>query len=302
MRNGSKSVLTSLALLLTLILSFQTESWAWGREAHIDINKVAAEHIPPSMPEFLRKATDRIAHLGPEPDRWREEGGYSLQNAESPNHFIDLERIEGLGRLPRGRYQFYRLLSAKRAATKNHPDDLLPERVGTLPYAAIERYDQLLVAFREYRRLQSTGRPTDIVAPEIVFFAGTLGHYVGDGSQPLHTTVQYNGWTGPNPRDYRTQAGIHSEFETGYVSRNMMPQDFEPLVHAPVRLDHPFENFMTYLRHSHSLVERVYQLGKERAFGGPGTNEAQEFVEKRLAAGSQMLLDLWYTAWVDSAN
>jgi len=29
---------------------------------------------------------------------------------------------------------------------------------------------------------------------KIVFYAGWLGHYVGDGSQPLHTTIHYNGW------------------------------------------------------------------------------------------------------------
>ncbi len=38
----------------------------------------------------------------------------------------------------------------------------------------------------------------------IIFYAGWLGHYVGDGSQPLHVTVNYNGWTGPNPHGYTT--------------------------------------------------------------------------------------------------
>ena len=28
----------------------------------------------------------------------------------------------------------------------------------------------------------------------ILFYAGWLGHYAGDGSQPLHTTINYNGW------------------------------------------------------------------------------------------------------------
>ena len=39
----------------------------------------------------------------------------------------------------------------------------------------------------------------------ILFYAGWLGHYVGDGSQPLHTTIQYNGWVGPNPHGYTTE-------------------------------------------------------------------------------------------------
>ena len=40
---------------------------------------------------------------------------------------------------------------------------------------------------------------------------------VADGSQPLHVTVQYNGWTGPNPNGYTTEHKIHSQFETAYV-------------------------------------------------------------------------------------
>jgi len=32
------------------------------------------------------------------------------------------------------------------------------------------------------------------------------------------------------------------------------------------------------------------------------SSEAFEFTVRRLAAGSQMLLNLWYTAWLDSAS
>ena len=32
-----------------------------------------------------------------------------------------------------------------------------------------------------------------------------------------------------------------------------------------------------------------------------GTPESREFLRRRLAASSQMLLNLWYTAWEESA-
>ena len=62
------------------------------------------------------------------------------------------------------------------------------------------------------------------------------------------------------------------------------------------------EDYMQYLRQSHALVEQLYQLEKAGGFQGAGSKEALEFTEQRLAAGSQMLLDLWYTAWVESAD
>jgi hypothetical protein len=45
----------------------------------------------------------------------------------------------------------------------------------------------------------------------------------------------------------------------------------------------------------------VYALEKAGGFSGKGTPEAFAFTTRRLAAGSQMLLNLWYTAWLDSA-
>ena len=39
---------------------------------------------------------------------------------------------------------------------------------------------------------------------------GVMGHYVGDGSQPLHTTVHFNGWVGDNPKGYTTKQTFHA--------------------------------------------------------------------------------------------
>src|SRR5262249_42268545 len=107
---------------------------------------------------------------------------------------------------------------------------------GLQPYNVMEIYGRLKNAFTEYRQLRGRGQPTDFVEHKIVFYAGWLGHYVADGSQPLHTTIHYNGWIGPNPNEYVTGAGIHFEFETAYVSRNIAMTDFAGLVHAPERI------------------------------------------------------------------
>jgi len=298
----SRRGLVSLGLT-ALVLLQSVGSGAWGNDGHTFINRVAAEKIPADMPSFLRRAATEIAYLGPEPDRWRSPSEFALKNAQEPDHFIDLERVSWLDPLPQGRYEFYRKLYEKRAATPStdHPDDYLPEHVGLQPYITMEVYGRLKAAFREYRQRKATHQPTAAVQQAIIFYAAWLGHYVADGSQPLHTTIQYNGWVGPNPNGYTTEHKIHAQFETAYVAANITAKDFARLVNSPQRLDDPFARYIAYLRQSNEFVQKVYELEKGGGFTGKGSPEAFEFTTHRLAAGSQMLLDLWYTAWLESA-
>ena len=288
-------------VLIGLVLLQSDFALAWGNEGHTYINRVAAQKIPASMPLFLRQAVVEIGYLGPEPDRWRSPSDFALKNAQEPDHFIDFERVSWLDPLPPGRYEFYRKLYEKRTATTDHPDDYLPERVGLQPYITAEVYGRLKAAFREYRQLRAAHEPTAAVQEAIIFYAGWLGHYVADGSQPLHTTIQYNGWVGPNPNGYTTEHHIHGQFESVYVAANFKERDFAAFVKAPERLNDPFADYIVYLRKSNALVEKVYALEKAGGFNGKGSPEAFDFTAQRLAAGSQMLLDLWYTAWLESA-
>lgn len=290
------------ALVLLSLFALQTPlAFGWGNEGHIYVNRVAAQRIPSDMPHFLRRAVTEIGYLGPEPDRWRSPSEFALKNAQEPDHFIDLERVDWLNPLPPGRYEFYRKLNEKRAATPDHPDDYLPERVGLQPYITMEVFGRLKSAFRDYRHLRATHQNTAPVEHAIVFYASWLGHYVADGSQPLHTTIKYNGWVGPNPKQYTTEHGIHALFETTYVTQNITAKDFAGLVHAPVHISDTFQQYVAYLRDSNGHVETVYAIEKAGGFIGKGSPEAVTFTTQRLAAGSQELLDLWYTAWIDSA-
>ena len=268
---------------------------AWGNEGHRLINRLAAETLPSEVPAFLRSpdAIREIEYLGPEPDRWRSAAEPELSAAQAPEHFIDLELADALGPLPHQRLEF----EARVFASGQQP-----EKVGLQPWEATEVWERLKSALREYRALKAAGQDTRAVEEVAIFYAGWLGHYVGDGSQPLHTTIEYNGWVGPNPNDYTTEHDIHGQFEATYVAANILPKDFAGLVKAPEHLDDPFAQYVSYLRDSNKLVDDVYALHKAGGFTGRGAAAAFDFTTRRLAAGSQMLLNLWYTAWVDSAN
>jgi hypothetical protein len=297
--NIRRAALVSFAVLCLSLLAF-----GWGDEGHMAVNRAAAQRIPASMPEFFRASTDRLVYLGPEPDRWRHKEEISVKNAQEPDHFIDLERTEGIGELPEGRYNFIQKMYAKRAAAiaagDSHADDFLPEKVGLQPYITLEIYDRLKIAFRDYRALKAEGKSTDAVEQNVVFYAGWLGHYVADGANPMHTTVNYNGWTGPNPNGYTTSRDTHWNFESSFVKANLQNLDFPKSVREPQALASPFRDYIKYLWASNAQVEPAYKLEKAGAFAVNGTPEGVAFLNSRLAAGAQMLVDLWYTAWIES--
>jgi len=289
------------ASLLPVLLVQQ--SLAWGPDGHKMINRLAGAALPADVPAFLRSpaALDALAYYGPEPDRWRSPAEPELNAAQAPEHFIFLELADLAGPLPRRRYDYIRALAA---AQDKHPElDLTPEHVGLQPYVTTEVYERLQSAFRDYRGLLAAKADTKPVEAEITFLAGWLGHYVGDGSQPLHTSIQYDGWVGPNPNGYSTEKHIHWFFENDYVHANVKISDVAPLVAAskPAALGDVFDDYMAYLRHSNSLVEKVYQLEKAGAFNGAGTPEGKAFVDERLAAGTIELRNMIYTAWIKSA-
>ena len=273
---------------------------AWGNEGHRMINRLGAATLPADVPAFLHteQALNEIEYLGPEPDRWRSPSEPELVAAQAPEHFIDMELADALGPLPHRRLDFEATVFA--AGQR-------PEKIGLQPWETEEVWERLKSAMREYRKLSATNPATnpDIRAVEqaIIFYAGWLGHYVGDGSQPLHTTIQYNGWVGPNPNGYTTEHQIHWQFEGPFVASNFHASEVQARMTPPQAIaGDMFESYVAYLRHTAAYVEKVYQLEKAGGFVGAGTPESRDFTAARLAAGASMLRDMIYTAWLESAK
>lgn len=286
--------------LLFFILLSATLAFGWGDDGHKIVNRAAVNAVPADMPAFFKAGIERIVYDGPEPDRWREKTELSLKEAQEPDHFIDLERVQDLGELPEGRFEYIQLLYGKRAHVTTNPDDFLPEKVGFQPYAALEVYGRLKVAFREYRKLKAAGLPTEAAEQNVILYAGWMGHYVGDAANPLHTTIYYNGWVGANPNGYTT-AKIHWPFESDMVMKNLAYMgDIGSLVSAPKPLENPFRDYVAYIEASNKLVGPLYQLEKKGDFNNGGNDEGKAFVRSRLAAGAQMLANMYYTAWKES--
>ena len=281
---------------LVVVLAQPPAARAWGNGGHRLINKLAASTLPADVPAFLRspEAVAEIEYLGPEPDRWRSPAEPELSAAQAPEHFIDLEPADALGPLPHRRLDFEAMVFASGQR---------PEKIGLQPWETTEVWERLKAALREYRKLAAGHGDTRPVEQAILFYAGWLGHYVGDGSQPLHTTIQYNGWVGPNPNGYTTGHQIHWQFEGPFVDANLREPEVRAKMTPPKAIQGDiFDAYVAYLRQSKTYVERVYQLDKAGGFVGKGTAESREFTAGRLAAGASMLRDMIYTAWLESAK
>lgn len=270
----------------------------WGEAGHLMIGDVAATSVPAEMPQFFRNARAQLAYLNPEPDRWRDSKERALDpalnDAQSIEHFIDLEVVPGGALSATNRYAFLDSVHAH-GGKGSGP--------GMLPYRILELTQNLRIDFRLWRAATDSAIKRDI-EQRIINDAGILGHYVADGSNPHHVTVNHDGWASPdNPKGFSTAKGFHSRFEGQYVQTHITATDFQPLVPKAARTINPArDGIWDYLRNSLSRLDRLYELDKIEPFG-PNTvgAEHKQFTMERLAAGATMLRDLWWTAWVTSA-
>ena len=317
----SRNRLTRIALAASLLpILVAPQAWAWGKDGHMMISALAAQNLPTDVPAFLRDArgVNIMQYMGPEPDRWRSRAEPDLAYEQAPDHFLDEEWADLAGApcgkgtpgcspsgtlLPRGRYEYIRALAAAQA---RHPElPMSPDKVGMQPWQVEEVWERLKSDMRDYRQIIAAHGDVAPVQLVILFEAGWLSHYVADGSQPLHVTINYNGWVEKeNPNGYTTEHTIHAQFESAYVSANLQPSDVAPLVAAsrPAVIDDEWSQYLDYLHHSNSLVEQTYKLEKAGSFTGAGTPAGKLFTAERLAAGAIELRNLIYSAWVHSAD
>lgn len=296
--------------LVFLVLSARV--WGWGPRGHEMANRSAVESIPADGPVFLKHSIDWISATGPLPDTWRGVGTPYSKLFEDPNHGWFREQFSFMQTIPRSRYEFvievyneYQKLKStdpKRAALMN------VRWTGTLPYAEMENYDRMEVAMRMYRQSIAISTPeaqqqAKFLARDIAFYMGWMGHYAADGEQPLHDTIQHDGWQGPNPHHYTTNPQIHGRFEGQFVNLiHLTDADLLPLMGKPTVLADPFATIIKYLGESSTHVEAIYQMDQRGAFSNPNDTEARELAISQLAKAATLLRDLTYTAWVESGK
>lgn len=300
---------------------------AWDYEGHRMVNQVALAALPADFPAWVKtpENAERIAFLAGEPDRWRNSKDLVLQHYNGLDHYLDLEQLADAGidvhTLTPFRYDFVAQYAAGRAA---HPENFPSQDVGKdhtsslpglLPWAVAEYYAKLQSAFSYLKTFEAHGRPEEVANAKanILYLMGVMGHYVGDGAQPLHATKHHHGWVGENPHGYSTAYGIHSLIDGGFIAyAKIRPAELMPLVKEakplstaprPDERDPVFVQTVEYLQGSLQLVEPLYQMEKAGDFAvhGPVNAEGRKFIDAQLVRGGEMLGAIWLTAWRQAA-
>ncbi|HWB82753.1 MAG TPA: hypothetical protein VG675_01350 [Bryobacteraceae bacterium] len=285
---------------------------AWGVRGHQSANRAAIRALPADGPIFLKEYEDWIAKTGPVPDSWRGASEPYSKIFEDPNHGWFEEQFSFLKEIPRSRYEFVlRLYDEYLRIKDKDPDRAALTNVrwtGTLPYAAMENFDRMKSAMRQYRAASARNTAdaqTDAryLAQDIAFYAGWLGHYTADGAQPLHDTIHHDGWQGDNPHGYTRDPRIHGRFESQFVDLiGLTDADLLPKIPKPTVLEDPFAAILHHLDDAATHVEAIYIMDKRGAFSNPNDAEAKGLVTTQLVKAATLLRDLIYTAWVKSAE
>jgi hypothetical protein len=301
---------------------------AWDAEGHRIVNQLALAALPADFPAFARTpaAADRIAFLANVPDRWRNVDPALRQTGGSwTDHYCDLEYLTDAGLDPRTvpslRLDFALVFAAGRIANSGKFAAIDPakntdhtrEWPGFLPWAITEYYHKLRSAFAYLKAYQEVGGTAEEIAnsqADAIYIMGVMGHYIGDGAQPLHTTMHFNGWAGANPNGYSTWPGLHSWIDGGFALKaRIRLADLRPRVRTaealalPARTDGRdpfFVAAMDYLLAQQTQVEPIYRLEKDGKLGHgdqPITDEARALIEGQFLKGSAMLAQVWLTAW-----
>jgi len=300
---------------------------AWDYEGHRAVNQLALASLPTNFPAFVKtpEASERIAFLAGEPDRWRNTPDLPLRHCNEPDHYIDLEELSRYGlkpeMLPVFRYDFVAQLALARKA---HPESFpaaegtgdpahTHELVGLLPWAIVENYGKLKSGFSCLKAFEENGGTAEEIANaqrNIIYIMGVMGHYVGDASQPLHTTIHHHGWVGDNPHQYSTNRGFHSWIDGGFFNKigganfkamqsNLRPAQLVSLNGHAAKPEEMFQAGVAFVIEQQKLVEPLYQLDKEGKLSGQGESavEGRAFLEGQLVKSGQMLGDIWFSAW-----
>jgi hypothetical protein len=283
-----------VAFILLIVLPVSAAGW--GEKGHLMVNRVAIQSAGRVLPEFMNASRATLIYNGYEPDRWREEVNSPMNTAQAPDHFFDSELWGDIAAIGPDRYAFMRAVAEKGVGLVD---------IGYLPYSIVEYYGKLRNAFRQWRKA-ATAEDREAARAAAVHYAGVMGHYVADGSQPMHLTIHFNGWADntPNPNNYTKDRRLHGRYEAAYVDaavqeRQVVAAGAQP----PRRLTDVFGSVKEYLRVSFSEIGPMYELEKTGEFNpeNPRT-KGTDFIVAQLARAGTMLGSLWYTAWLESGE
>ncbi|HLP18172.1 MAG TPA: T9SS type A sorting domain-containing protein [Bacteroidota bacterium] len=246
--------------------------WAWGGTGHKLINRNAVIHLPASMQQMIDQKSFLELHASDADTR------KSVDPTEDVKHFIDIDV-----------YPNFRNLILKFDSLAAVYGSSYVTNEGTLPWATKTTVDSLTAQFRRADWAKAWLTASD------------LGHYVGDGHQPLHLTKNYDGKLTGN-------SGIHSRYETSmlntYSSTIRISRDSVQYVADPISYVFNYINVATVYTDSIMKADSESKLASGGSYSSTYYSALWSrtgvFTTNLLQQATVDLASLWYTAWIDA--
>ncbi len=269
---AARRLAVTILLLATLLPPGRAS--AWESKTHRLITRLAVEALPPSALKDAMLANERaIEQHTEDPDtELRRRSGL----AEERHHYINLEYF---GRNPFAELSpDYSVMQARFSARTLR-------KAGSLPWTIARVSDDLARAWQ------------DGTCTEVMRQSGYLAHYVGDATQPLHTTTHYDG--------YFRDKGVHRRFE-GAADHGVseIGNLAAPDVHVGP-LDSPWSAAIAEIRESHTRVDEVIDADRAARRAAPQGAEydralvarEQALIARQVASAASVLASIWLFEW-----
>lgn len=252
--------------------------FAWGNKAHRLVNGKAIEMLPSEM-SFVKALKEYIEDKASDADIRRDN---KTDTTEWPKHYIDID--------------FYQeFIEGKMIFDKNELMSLYGNetvtKMGLLPWAALDSYNKLVQSFRDKNR------------DNIIIFSADLGHYIGDGHQPFHTCLNYDG-------QLTGQKGIHGRYESEMVNR-YIDQIANSIATQEINyVDNPLEYIFDFLTASNFYSPVIFNADRT-AYAQTGSHGSADYYRllwfrtkhvtiNQLSDAAAVLSSLIYSAWMDA--
>lgn len=258
-----------LVLFYTTTLMAQYPEWGW--DSHKFINENAVDFLPQEMAYFKNYKTYLKDH-SVDPDMDNNPGYY---------HYIDIDYYPDFfnGTLPHQWDDFVAMYGYSTAVDN-----------GIVPWVIEDWTDSLT-------SLLSQGNWN-----EAMQIAAELGHYIADSHQPLHLTLNYNGYsTGNN--------GIHSRYESTMMSGRLnlinLPSGQASYWHSPI------DSVFGYIEFAYPFVDSIMAAddiakAQDPFYGSTYYSllwqNTRHFTNAVMQKAILHLASVWYTAWVDAGS
>ncbi len=184
-------------------------------------------------------------------------------------------------------------------------DSLSPK--GILPYHLVHMQQRLTEAFM-HKNIQA-----------ILRLSTDMGHYIGDGHVPLHTTSNYNG-------QLTDQLGIHAFWESR-IPELFATDHYDLFSGKADYISNKQQHYWDMVLDANQLVDSVLSIEKTlsqrfpsdqqfcfdtrldvtirtqcRAYAKAYQEAMQGMVERQMRASVRAIGSAWYTAWVDAGQ